>query len=282
MSWAHDKARKKLQRVKKGETLQRSDPLCTSFHEGAHAVFAEGFGTPVEWVTCSPLVEEGRKLLGYVKTNGVTSGPQATVKILAGDIAEFPLIFGQKYTFDGYMSGSDAEDLAEIWKASQLDLLPKNEMIHELQAAADQTSALVDDTKHWIEAVAIEMYAQKRIQGDQVRDILRREGFYTPQNPLLQFHLRCWMMRVLAVAQMGGLKVPKPENGLIRAETLMEFLQENGTALGSLLLKKDAKWNQLQWGDKNGMTSEDIMELMTCSKILKTFGVANQFAAVAA
>lgn len=274
MSWAYERrlqAQKKLRYVERGKLLQRTDPLATAFHESAHAVFSEGFGMPVEWVTCFPVIENGERFLGYAKTKGAASGPLSTVKVLAGDIAEYPLIFGRDYTFEGYMSGSDAGDLAEILIASGVkDFEP-------VRGMAEDASQLVQETKHWIEAVALELFAFKTIQGDGVRNVLRKLDFYTPQNPLFKFYSQCWLLRMISIAQIGGIDPPTCADGNWTTENVIPWLLKNVSAIQRLMLDKDANWNKLGWGDNAGgsLADEELKELATCSKIMETFGLSN-------
>jgi hypothetical protein len=276
MSWAQERrnqARKKLRLVNSGKLLQRTDPLATAFHEGAHAVFNEGFGTSVIWATCYPFLKDGVRLLGYVKSHegGLLNAQQATVETLAGDIAEYPLIWGREYKFDGHISSSDGEEIIKVWKACNMEFSSL-----ELKYASEVTAELVRETKHWITPVAIELYAQKTIQGEQIRAVLKEADFYTPQNPLLQFHLQSGVMRILCIGKMGGLEVPRMEDGGIPRTVLMKWFSDNAAVLQPLLLDRNAEWNQKHWGNgyeqNQEVSPEQIKELVTSSNILKKFG----------
>jgi hypothetical protein len=280
MSWVQDRrnqAQKKLRQVKAGKLLQRTDPLATSFHEAGHAVFAEGFGMSVLWATCCPLVHEGEKLLGFVKSEegAMLNGPVATVHALVGDIAEYPLLFGHDYEFGDYVSNSDGEDLLQIWEACNVS--SPEQALSIFKNASGETADLIHQTEHWIDSIAIEMYAHKTIQGEQIRAILKEKNFYTPQNPLLQFYLYCSVMRLLAIGQMGGIKLPGKEDGSgsVSTETVMRWLLDNAVAMQSLLTDKNASWNQQSWGRdvKKQLSDHQIEQMITHSDILKKFGV---------
>ena len=285
MSWTQErreKAKKKLRLVERGKLLQRTDPLATAFHEAAHAVFSEGFGMPVLWATCYPFVKDGDRLLGYVKSQegAVLTGPEVTVHTLAGDIAEYPLLFGSEYEFSPYMSASDGEEIIKIWEAFRMDLSASG-AFGGLKNAAEETAKLVRQTMRWITPVAIELYAHKTIQGEHLRAILN--DFFTPENPLLQFHLQSVIKRLFCIVQKGGLQVPPiDEDGSISTDVLQNWFLDNATLIQPLLLDTNAEWNQKIWGDGQGqaLSFDQIEQLVTCSNILKTFGVPSNSLAV--
>lgn len=284
MSWAQvkrEQARKKLRLIDSGKLLQRTDPLATAHHEAAHAVFSEGFGRPVIWATCYPLIEDGQKLLGYVhgQEEMLLNGVLATMQMLAGDIAEHPLIFGREYKMDdAIMSGSDGEELREIWTACHLLDASNDKKIAFLQHATEQAADLVRKTERWITPVAIEMYAHKRIEGDEIRNILRGTGFYTPQNPLCQFYFEAKIIRIVGIAEINKIPLPPADDEKgVSTPALMKWFQDNGPVLLPLLLDENADWNQKKFGEsyqqKEKASGAEIWELALGFNTLKTFGV---------
>jgi hypothetical protein len=70
----------------------------------------------------------------------------------------------------------------------------------------------------------------------------------------------------------------REKDGLISSETLPQWFSENAAAIQSLLMDKNAPWNDKHSGDGKGETlsPEESAEAVTCSGILKTFGVSTQ------
>jgi hypothetical protein len=167
--------------------LLREDPLATSFHEGAHCVFAESFGLTVESVTCLSFSDaEGRSFCGEIRHNSDKVPIPAKLHIihdLAGDIAEWPL-WQTKPCCPGYMSSGDGGSLVETLKRIGVSSLVEAKRFYEdLFYEAEE---LVQKARPWIQALGIELYARKTMQGDEVRDLLCRVGFYE-NNPLAAF-----------------------------------------------------------------------------------------------
>ena len=198
-----------------------------------------------------PIRERRQQILGYVKSQegAVLTGPEVTVHTLAGDIAEYPLLFGSEYEFSPYMSASDGEEIIKIWEAFRMELSASG-TFGGLKNAAEETAKLVRQTMRWITPVAIELYAHKTIRGEHLRAILNDCDFFTPENPLLQFHLHSVIKRLFCIVQKGGLQVPPiDEDGSISTDVLQNWFLDNATLIQPLLLDTNAEWNQKIWGD---------------------------------
>lgn len=180
------RAHSKLARVARGEVLLREDPLATSFHEGAHCVFAEAFGLTVYSVTCLSFADSEGSYFGKVWHNSDKVPIPAKLHVihdLAGDIAEWPL-WQTKPCCPGYMSSGDGASLVEILERIGVSSLVEAKRFYEdLFYEAEE---LVQKARPWIQALGIELYARKTMQGDEVRDLLCRVGFYE-NNPLAAF-----------------------------------------------------------------------------------------------
>jgi hypothetical protein len=282
MSWAQERReqfRKKIRKAALGQIFSRTDVVCTAVHESAHCVFNEGFGLSTEWVTCYPSIQEGEKALGFTKSRegGVVSGPQSLIGTLSGDIAEFPLINGRPYTFNGWMTNSDLDSVGRTFLAAGMTFSSVEEGVEIIRRHAEQAAQLVDELRPFIEAVALELYAHKTIQGDRVRDILTKMDFFTIKNPLFYFCIYSRMMRILAIAAQNGLSLPpwdlqSPDS----TKELLQWLAANNTALMPLLLDHQAPWNKRVWGDgrpDEQLSETEIEEIINCHDVLRRFGI---------
>ena len=189
------KAEKALAQVERGERLSRLHPLAVAFHEAAHCVFLEAFDIRVGWATCVQGVdpEDGSFCLGMTSSNApnVALPPGLhIIHMLAGSIAEHALI--SKHPFDPKNFNVSATDsrgiknmLRKTWKTNQ-------EAVGHVVRCAEKTHELTQEPEiaRWIKAVAVELYIAKRLEGDEVRKILRANGFYDGKNPLVEFAAR--------------------------------------------------------------------------------------------
>jgi hypothetical protein len=171
-----------------GATLPRADALATAVHESAHAVFFEAFGVTVNCATCLYTSVDDTPCLGRVTSNAdsvAIPGIMHVLNTLAGDIAEHRLLSREKYHFDrGFISNTDASHLLSFFDGMQI---PDGNRVDACRRFATLCSQMVDYAWKWIEAVAIEMYAQGTLRGDKVREILRDADFYSPNNLLTAF-----------------------------------------------------------------------------------------------
>ncbi len=185
MSNRRQQAQNKLARVGLGKPLSRLDPLATAFHEAGHCVFSEAFGITVEWATCFPHVHKGVRNLGFVHTDADKVMLPANLLLIegaAGDIAEWRLISTEPYKAE-LISSSDVENVVPILQ----QICTANEQALDcFRTLAQEAHELVKKADRWIRALGVELYVRKKMQGDEIREILRRNNFYQ-DNPLIKF-----------------------------------------------------------------------------------------------
>lgn len=177
-----------------GRLISRLDPMATAIHEAAHCVFYEAFGITVDWTTCDPQRcpgIAGDEQLGYVCSNAdkiVLPAVLHILRTLAGDLAERPFITNKPFGIDSaFMSHTDWNTLHSDFRSISL---PESAYSESYLYYARLCLELIELSEQWIEAVAVEMYANKTIQGDAIRKILRARDFYEPGNHLVAFASR--------------------------------------------------------------------------------------------
>jgi hypothetical protein len=175
----------KLSRVSRGEYLERRDPLCTAFHEASHCAFLAATGGEVEWVTCIAGTIDGEYYLGFTKSIP-TAMPAISliVETLSADIAEWGLWNSGSWV-PGEGSGSDLDAVSRYMEKMGVKSWEEKGRIYNL--AIQDAESLVKEAKSWIEALGIELYARKRMEGSEIRQFLQERDFFRVDNPLIVY-----------------------------------------------------------------------------------------------
>jgi hypothetical protein len=177
-----------LQKVDCGELLPRFHPLKRAFHEAAHALMSESFGCRVDRMSCQSAPRYG----GFVISDGDSvplAAELAIIIALAGEIATHRLEFSKAFDAKNFNLGlNDALICTTVEKAVCPNQKEPNGLIH---SCAVQVHELIQrpETQRWLRALAIDLYVKERMSGDEVREVLRQNGFYEENNFLIQFGL---------------------------------------------------------------------------------------------
>jgi len=165
--------------------------LDVAFHETGHCLFQESFGIEVSSVSGVPSGDRPGSL-GFVFSNMNRIALPVELHLihfLAGGVASHRIVSADLFNPRAfYLPSGDAGVIQKI--ADAVCPTPKEAISLILRCAAHTYDLIqLPQTQRWLRALAIELYVKERISGDEVREVLRQNGFYEKNNPLIQFGL---------------------------------------------------------------------------------------------
>lgn len=159
---------------------ERQSRARSAWHEAAHAITAEYFDMPVDFVTCVESVVEGKHYLGY--TEMVNVGKMEVTAIRA----VYTVIQGSAGSVCEWRRGTtergsiDAVDLAVM--SDTVEALKLTEKVTHI---FNITEGILEWSWDVVSDVAALLLAQGRIEGDIVREMVRpRLGYIPAENQI--------------------------------------------------------------------------------------------------
>jgi hypothetical protein len=152
----------------------------TAWHETAHAVACEYFDMGVTYVTCEPLVWKGQSYLGYCMTAAEEEGQPFEITTVQGMYALMQSASGSVCEWmrgtmkRGHMDPLDMQEMTEI--ANQFGFNSK-----EMQDIYVCTEEFLKWSWDVVEQVAKQLIERGRIEGPEVRRIVRTRMGYIPK-----------------------------------------------------------------------------------------------------
>jgi hypothetical protein len=153
----------------------------TAWHESAHAVVCEYFDIEVSYVTCDPLVWKGQPYLGYCMTAAEEKGQLFEITNIQGIYTLMHLASGSVCEWKrgtmqrGYVDPLDLEEMIEI--AQHFEMKPEK----HFEIILNLTEEFLQFHLDVVQEIALQLLDRGRIEGCEVRQIVRSHIGYVPQ-----------------------------------------------------------------------------------------------------